>query len=102
MSKYSEKQPWIAEREATVCMWKPDYNRGYINNMNTSLLVDVVNFSNRQLEAYVKMLKACGFTGIQVTDICSAWRGSGSWERVHDCFKTIAYAAHATAGMMTM
>ena len=102
MSKYSEKQPWIAEREATVCMWKPDYNRGYINNMNTSLLVDVVNFSNRQLEAYVKMLKACGFTGIQVTDICSAWRGSGSWERVHDCFKTIAYAAHANGMKMTL
>ena len=100
--KYTVNNPWIPEREATICMWKPDYNRGYISNMNTSLLIDVVNFSRRQLREYVLMLKACGFTGIQLTDICAAWRASGSWERVHDCFKGMADAAHENGMKVTL
>ena len=81
---YSVKQPWIAEREATVCTWKMDYDRGFISNMQTSLMVDFVSLSDRQLANYVQMMKACGFTGIQVTDMVSAWRACGSWEIVHD------------------
>lgn len=91
---YSPDQPWIKEREATVCLWKVDYNRGYISNMQTSLLVDFISFSDRQIVQYVNMLKNCGFTGIQVTDMVSAWRASGSWETVHDRLKTLANAAH--------
>ncbi len=91
---FSPQSPWIAEREATVCTWKVDYNRGYISNMNTSLLVDFMCMSDRQLAAYVQMIKACGFTGIQVTDMVSAWRASGSWEHVHDKYKTLANELH--------
>ena len=58
---YSPESPWIAEREATVCTWKVDYNRGYISNMATSLLVDFISMSDRQLTQYVRMMKACGF-----------------------------------------
>ena len=91
---YSVKQPWIAEREATVCTWKMDYNRGFISNMQTSLMVDFVSLSDRQLANYVQMMKACGFTGIQVTDMVSAWRASGSWEIVHDRYKVLANELH--------
>lgn len=91
---YSFKNPWIAEREATLCTWKFDYNRGYISNMNVSLINDFMCLSNRQLHNYAEMIKACGFTGIQVMDICSAWRASGSWENVHDKFKVLADACH--------
>lgn len=91
---YSVQTPWIREREVTVCLWKPDQNRGYISNMAASLLVDFMCFSRRQLKEYVKMVKLCGFTGIQVTDICSAWRANGSWERVHDQMKTLADLLH--------
>lgn len=90
----SKKEPWISEREATVCLWKADQPRGYISNMATSLLTDFMCFSRRQLEEYVKMIRLCGFTGIQVTDICSAWRAGGSWERVHDQFKDLADILH--------
>lgn len=85
--QYSYGNPWIAEREATICTWKVDYNRGFISNMATSLLVDFISMSDRQLGEYAKMLKVCGFTGIQVTDMVSAWRASGSWEIVHDRYK---------------
>ncbi|MBQ3867584.1 MAG: hypothetical protein II789_03455, partial [Clostridia bacterium] len=76
---YSIDHPWIAEREATVCTWKFDYDRGYISNLNVSLLNDFMSLSARQLRDYAEMLKTCGFTGIQVMDICAAWRASGSW-----------------------
>ena len=88
------RSPWIREREISLCMWKPDYNRGYISNMATSLLTDFMCFSRRQLAEYVKMIKLCGFTGIQVTDVCTNWRASGSWERVHDQLKDMADILH--------
>lgn len=92
--EYSINNPWIAEREATLCVWKVDQNRGFISNMNPSLFSDFMSYSNRQISDYVKMIKACGFTGIQVTDICSAWRASLSWETVHDRFKYLADELH--------
>ena len=92
---FSEQNPWIAEREATVCTWKFDYNRGYIGNMSVSLLNDFMSLSDRQLFDYASMMKTCGFTGIQVMDICAAWRTSGSYETVHDRFKTLSKACRS-------
>ena len=97
-----KNEPWIREREATVCLWKPDQTRGYISNMTASLLTDFLCFSRRQLEEYVKMIRLCGFTGIQVTDICSAWRACGSWERVHDQFKDLADILHREGMSFTL
>ena len=91
---YSTDRPWIERREATVCLWKPDYIRGFISSMNTSLLIDFMCFSDRQFEEYALMLKECGFTGVQVTDMCSAWRPSGSPEFVHDRLRVFADALH--------
>ena len=91
---YSFEHPWIKEREATVCTWKFDYDRGYISNSSVSLLNDFMCLSNRQLCDYAKMIKKCGFTGIQVMDICAAWRYGGGYENVHDKFKTLSKACH--------
>lgn len=92
---YSTENPWIKEREATLCTWKFDYNRGYISNMSVSLINDFMCLSDRQLKNYAKMIKECGFTGIQVMDICAAWRASGGYENVHDKFKTLSKACHS-------
>ena len=91
---YSSDHPWIKEREATVCTWKFDYDRGYVGNMSVSLINDFMCLSDRQLCDYAKMIKECGFTGIQVMDICAAWRASGGYENVHDKFKTLSEACH--------
>lgn len=99
---YSTENPWIKEREATLCTWKFDYDRGYIGNMSVSLLNDFMCLSERQLMDYASMIKACGFTGIQVMDICAAWRASGSPENVHDKFKILANACHITGLNFTL
>ena len=91
---YSKENPWIKEREIALCIWKVDQNRGFISNMNPSLYCDFMSYSQRQISAYVQMIKACGFTGIQVTDICSAWRSSLSYETVHDRFRFLADELH--------
>lgn len=99
---YSKNNPWIAEREISMCLWKVDQNRGFVSNMNPSLYSDFMSYSNRQIAAYVKMIKACGFTGIQVTDICSAWRASLSWETVHDRFRVLADELHKNGMKFTV
>lgn len=99
---FTKETPWIAEREATICTWKIDYNRGYISNMNTSLLIDFACMSNRQLAEYAKMLKACGFTGVQVTEMVTAWRACGSWEMVHDRYKVFADELHKIGMKFTL
>ena len=71
---FSPENPWIREREAALCTWKFDMNRGYVGNTSVSLLNDFMCLSDRQLRDYARMIKACGFTGIQVMDICAAWR----------------------------
>lgn len=99
---YGNDNPWIRKREAAVCLWKGDASRGYISDMNVSLLTDFMCFSDRQLEEYVGMLKACGFTGAQVTDMCAAWRPSGSPEFVHDRLKVFANALHRNGMEFTL
>ena len=99
---FSEQDPWIKEREATVCTWKFDDDRGYVSNMNVSLLNDFMCLSDRQLVDYAYMIKACGFTGIQVMDICAAWRASGSFETVHDRFRRLADACHSIGLKFTL
>lgn len=100
--RYTNENPWIKEREATICTWKIDYNRGYIGNMSTSLLVDFACMSDRQLADYAQMLKTCGFTGAQVTDMVTAWRASGSWESVHDRYKVFANELHKLGMKFTL
>ncbi len=100
--KYDPEHPWIKNREACLCLWKCDASRGYISDMNVSLLTDFMCFSDRQLEDYALMLKECGFTGAQVTDMCSAWRPSGSPEFVHDRFKVFADALHRNGMQFTL
>lgn len=90
-----EQEPWIAEREAIVTLWNVHLPRGIFYNDSASLKSDIMSYSEEQLYEYVKMLKICGFTGIQVTDMVSAWVGSGSHEYVHERIRMMADAAHS-------
>ncbi|MCD7806692.1 MAG: hypothetical protein LUH19_05040 [Lachnospiraceae bacterium] len=86
---------WMEEREAIITLWNTNYSRGIYYNNSTSLKTDIMSFSDEQLYDYVRMLKYCGFTGIQLTDMCSAWACAGSYEFVHERLRILADAAHS-------
>jgi len=98
----SEDTPWMEEREAIICLWKINNSRGVYINQNTSLLNDIMSFSEEQLYEYVRMLKYCGYTGIQITEMCSAWEGSGDYEYVHERIRILADAAHSMGMNVTL
>lgn len=87
--------PWMEEREPIITLWNTNYSRGIYLNDSTSLKTDIMSFSDEQLYEYVRMMKFCGFTGIQVTDMCSAWSGAGGYEYVHERLRFLADAAHS-------
>lgn len=87
--------PWMEKREPIITLWKTNSPRGVYRNENSSLKVDVMNYSEEELYSYVRMMKHLGFTGIQVTDMCSAWAGEGSIKAVHDKIRFMADAAHS-------
>ncbi|MGN0401868.1 MAG: hypothetical protein ACI4HQ_06355 [Acetatifactor sp.] len=91
----AEKTPWIEEREPIVTLWNINWSRGTYMDSAVSVKNNILYFTEDQLYEYVKMMKFCGFTGIQVTDMCSAWAGLGSWEAVHEKLRILAEAAHS-------
>ncbi len=91
---YSVQNPWIPEREIIMDAWKPDYNRGYINNMNVNLAVDWYSMSEHAMRSYARMIRSFGYSGMQMTDNCSHWRWFNSWEPDHDRKITMARILH--------
>ena len=89
------KEPWIEEREAIITLWNVNYSRGAYLDSDVSLKNNIIDFSEEQLYEYVKMLKYCGYTGIQVTEMCSTWAGVGSYEACHEKIRMLADAAHS-------
>lgn len=89
------EEAWMPEREPIICLWKTDDARGLFSDNNVSLKSDVLSYSDDQLYEYIKMMKHCGFTGIQVTDMCSAWAGYSGYEFVHQRLRFMADAAHS-------
>lgn len=90
-----EQEAWMEEREAIICLWNINYNRGFYLNTDTTLENNIMDFSEEQLYEYVKMLKYCGYTGIQLTEMCSAWAGTGGYEAAHEKMRMMADAAHS-------
>ncbi len=90
-----EQEAWIEEREPIVTLWNVNWSRGAYMDNAVSVKNNVMYFTEDQLYEYVKMMKYCGFTGIQVTDMCAAWAGLGSWEAVHEKLRIMADAAHS-------
>ena len=98
----SSAEPWIEEREPIVCLWKTTTSRGAYYNSATNLKSELMSYSDDMLYSYVKMMHDCGFMGIQVTDMCSAWAAYGSYEYVHDRLRFMADAAHSMGMKFTL
>lgn len=90
-----DQEPWIAQREPIVTLWNVNWTRGTYMNIAVSTKNQIVYFTEDQIYEYVKMMKFCGFNGIQATDMCSAWAGLGSYEAVHEKLRMMADAAHS-------
>lgn len=88
-------EPWMEEREAIVTLWNVNKTRGFYLNTETSLKSNIMDYSEDQLYEYVKMLKFCGFTGVQVTDMCTVWAGVGGYDAAHERMRMMADAAHS-------
>lgn len=91
---------WVEEREPIITLWNENYPRGFYISTDVSLEADVMSFSDDQLYDYVRMMQYCGYTGIQVTDMCSAWAGAGGYETVQNKIRVMFDAAHCL-GMNT-
>lgn len=91
----TEQEPWMEEREAIITLWNVNWSRGIYLDNAVSVKNNIIYFTEDQLYEYVKMMKHCGFTGVQVTDMCSAWAGLGSWQAVHEKIRMLAEAAHS-------
>jgi len=96
------KEPWIEEREAIVTLWNVNYGRGTYLDSNVSLKNNIIDYSEDQIYEYVKMLKYCGFTGVQVTEMCSTWAGVGTYEACHEKIRMMADAAHSLGMKFTL
>lgn len=92
---YNPNSPWMEEREPIVCLWKTDNARGIYSDRNVCLESELMSYSDDELYNYVKLMKYCGYTGVQVTDMCSAWAQYGGYEFVHDRMRFMADAAHS-------
>lgn len=90
-----EGETWIDEREPIICLWKTDTARGAYYKTDTNLNSEILSYSDDQLYTYVRMMKRLGYTGIQVTEMCSAWAQYGGYEYVHDRLKMMSKAAHS-------
>ena len=86
---------YIQKREPIICLWKTTAPRGVTYNPATSLKSEILSYSDDQLYSYVKMMKVIGYTGIQVTDMCSAWAYYGNYQFVHDRIRYMADSAHS-------
>jgi hypothetical protein len=99
---YYTDDSWMPEREPIICLWKTTATRGVFYNSGTSLKSELMSYSDDMLYEYVRMMSACGYTGIQVTDMCSAWAYYGNYEFVHDRLRFMADAAHSLGMNFTL
>lgn len=101
-SDVTAEASWIEEREPIVTLWKTNYVRGNYYNENSSTLTDIMNYSDAQLYEYVKMMKWCGYTGIQVTDMCATWTGMSGYRFAQERLRLMADAAHSMGMNFTL
>ncbi|MBR6665260.1 MAG: hypothetical protein IKL22_06015 [Lachnospiraceae bacterium] len=97
-----KKEAWIEEREAIVTLWNLNHARGTYLDSDVSTKTNILDFTEEQIYEYVKMLKYCGFTGVQATEMCSTWAATDGYEAGHEKLRMMADAAHSMDMKFTM
>ena len=98
----AEGGAWIEEREPIICLWKTTTARGVYYKEDTCLNSEIMSYSDDDLYSYVKGMYDLGYTGIQVTDMCSTWAQYGGYEYVQDRIRYMADAAHSLGMKFTL
>lgn len=93
MHRYSMENPWIPQREVSLCPWESDQIRGNYVNPYASLIPNIYRYSQRQMTAYMEMLRRMGYTGVQFIDSCYSWARYGSPEAFHEAMIRMMKAA---------
>ena len=96
------KNPWIKVREPIVCLWDTTKPRGVWHNTSANLKSELLSYSDDELYDYVRMMKAIGYNGLQVTDMCSSWAAYGGYEYVHQRIRFMADSAHSLGMSFTL
>ena len=102
MVNFTQENPWIPEREATICCWEPNNVRGDYSNPYASKIPNIYLYSRDQMDSYMKMLKKFGFTGVQLIDCCYSWSQAGSVSAFHDRLLLIMHAARNNGLKITL
>lgn len=97
-----KKEAWMEEREAIVTLWNLNHARGTYLDSDVSTKTNILDFTEEQIYEYVKMLKYCGFTGVQATEMCSTWAATDGYEAGHEKLRMMAEAAHSMDMKFTM
>jgi hypothetical protein len=96
------ESPWIPRREWTLCSWDPTFVRGVFHNPNVDKRVNVFLYSDRQIEDYVNMFDAFGFSGCQLMESANSYATFGSAEGYENRLKKFAKAVHNNGQQVTL
>ena len=98
---YSET-PWIAHREWTLCPWGPQFVRGVFVNPHADKRMEIRLYGPQQLESYVEMFDAFGYSGCQLIETCHNYAVFGSIEANQQWQKALARMVHENGQQVTL
>lgn len=77
------EEPWIAEREWTMCPWVPQKVRGAFVNPYADNRMDITLYGDEQTARYMEMYDWFGFSGVQLMDTSYSYGVLGSPQAFH-------------------
>jgi hypothetical protein len=96
------EQPWIQQREWTLCPWDPAFVRGVFLNPNADKRNNVWLYSDKQIVDYADMFDSFSFSGAQLLETVNSYSTLGSAEAFQDRLKTFALAADKNGQDVTL
>lgn len=89
------EQPWIAQREWTLCAWEPSRVRGVFRNNNVDGRLNIYAFDKDKLARYVAMYDWFGYSGCQLMETCATYAAFGSKEAAQEWLGEVIDMARA-------
>lgn len=94
--------PWIEKREYSLVGWTPEFPRGVFSNPDADKRPNIWLYSDQQIQDYVDMFDAFGFSGIQLMETVNSYANLGSIDAYEDRLKKFAKAAKKSNQEVTL